>query len=167
MVSGYLPRHASIQIPAEQIRCRLLWIDNKKPPPFLMEVSVFAIPTFLGRPTYCPAVRKCPVDTCRQKKAPTFQSRLLVFALPIFPGSRPPSIVGVHVLNFCVRDGNRWTHMTINTNYSGYTLKTEHCILFLHYSRHSLSLRFGQAFGLLVSVSYTHYCASTSDLSTT
>ena len=40
-----------------------------------------------------------------------------MFALPIFPGSRPPSIVGVHVLNFCVRDGNRWTHMTINTNY--------------------------------------------------
>ncbi len=28
-----------------------------------------------------------------------------MFALPIFPGSRPPSIVGVHVLNFCVRDG--------------------------------------------------------------
>ena len=39
-----------------------------------------------------------------------------MFALPIFPGSHPPSIVGVHVLNFCVRDGNRWTHMTINTN---------------------------------------------------
>ena len=42
---------------------------------------------------------------------------VLVFALPIFPGSRPPSIVGVHELNFCVRDGNRWTLMTINTNY--------------------------------------------------
>ena len=41
-----------------------------------------------------------------------------MFALPIFPGSRPPSIVGVHELNFCVRDGNRWTLMTINTNYS-------------------------------------------------
>ena len=40
----------------------------------------------------------------------------LVFALPIFPGSHPPSIVGVHVLNFCVRDGNRWTLTTINTN---------------------------------------------------
>ena len=38
-------------------------------------------------------------------------------ALPIFPGSHPPSIVGVHELNFCVRDGNRWTLMTINTNY--------------------------------------------------
>ena len=43
-----------------------------------------------------------------------------VFALPIFPGSRPPSIVGVHELNFCVRDGNRWTLMTINTNSYGW-----------------------------------------------
>ena len=51
-----------------------------------------------------------------------------MFALPIFPGSHPPSIVGVHELNFCVRDGNRWTLMTINTNYSGCTLKTEHCL---------------------------------------
>ena len=42
----------------------------------------------------------------------------VVLALPIFPGSRPPSIVGVHELNFCVRDGNRWTLMTINTNYA-------------------------------------------------
>ena len=39
-----------------------------------------------------------------------------MFALPIFTASRPATIVGVHVLNFCVRDGNRWTHMTINTN---------------------------------------------------
>ena len=39
-------------------------------------------------------------------------------ALPIFPGSHPPSIVGAHELNFCVRDGNRWTLMTINTNYA-------------------------------------------------
>ena len=48
-----------------------------------------------------------------------------VFALPIFPGSHPPSIVGVHVLNFCVRDGNRWTHMTINTNYIYPSLSAE------------------------------------------
>ena len=39
-----------------------------------------------------------------------------VFALPIFPGSRPPSIVGADELNFCVRDGNRWTLIAINTN---------------------------------------------------
>ena len=39
-----------------------------------------------------------------------------MFALPIFPGSRPPSIVGADELNFCVRDGNRWTLIAINTN---------------------------------------------------
>ena len=41
-----------------------------------------------------------------------------MFALPIFPGSRPPSIVGANELNFCVRNGNRWTLIAINTNYS-------------------------------------------------
>ena len=40
-----------------------------------------------------------------------------MFALPIFTASHPATIVGVCVLNFCVRDGNRWTHMTINTDY--------------------------------------------------
>ena len=39
-----------------------------------------------------------------------------MFALPIFTASRPATIVGVHELNFCVRNGNRWTLMTINTN---------------------------------------------------
>ena len=39
-----------------------------------------------------------------------------MLALPIFPCSRPQSIVGADVLNFCVRDGNRWTHIAINTN---------------------------------------------------
>ena len=43
--------------------------------------------------------------------------RLNMFALPIFTASHPATIVGVRVLNFCVRDGNRWTHTTINTNY--------------------------------------------------
>ena len=40
-----------------------------------------------------------------------------MLALPIFPASHPASIVGECELNFCVRDGNRWTLMTINTNY--------------------------------------------------
>ena len=39
-----------------------------------------------------------------------------MLALPIFPASHPASIVGEGVLNFCVRDGNRWTHTPINTN---------------------------------------------------
>ena len=59
-----------------------------------------------------------------------------MLALPIFPASHPASIVGADELNFCVRDGNRWTLIAINTNYSKtnrfvlvqerYTLKTEH-----------------------------------------
>ena len=45
-----------------------------------------------------------------------------MLALPIFPASRPASIVGADELNFCVRDGNRWTLIAINTNYSGWGL---------------------------------------------
>ena len=51
------------------------------------------------------------------EKEPSRSLVLSVFALPIFTASHPATIVGVHVLNFCVRDGNRWTHMTINTNF--------------------------------------------------
>ena len=39
-----------------------------------------------------------------------------MLALSIFPGSHPPSIVDELELNFCVRDGNRWTLKPINTN---------------------------------------------------
>ncbi len=45
-----------------------------------------------------------------------------VLALPIFPASHPASIVGANELNFCVRDGNRWTLIAINTNYFGWVL---------------------------------------------
>ena len=63
-------------------------------------------------------------ETCRwqvsggaiHKKALTFRSELML-ALPIFPASHPASIVGADELNFCVRDGNRWTLIAINTNY--------------------------------------------------
>ena len=82
-----------------------------------------------------------------------------MLALPIFPASHPASIVGEGVLNFCVRDGNRWTHTPINTNFSGYTLKTEHghFISASYFCNkdlvNTLSLLLDQAFGLLVSVS--------------
>ena len=74
---------------------------------------------FAARAIYRPAVCECPVDTHRQKKAPTFLSGLLVFALPIFTASHPATIVGANELNFCVRDGNRWTLIAINTNSYG------------------------------------------------
>ena len=37
---------------------------------------------------------------------------------PIFPGRHQPSIFGTNELNFRVRDGNGWTLVVINTNYS-------------------------------------------------
>ena len=40
-----------------------------------------------------------------------------MLALPIFTASRPATIVGADELNFCVRDGNRWTLAAINTNF--------------------------------------------------
>ena len=39
-----------------------------------------------------------------------------MLALPIFTPSHPGTIVGTHELNFCVRNGNRWTLAVINTN---------------------------------------------------
>ena len=47
---------------------------------------------------------------------------IFVLALPIFPASHPASIVGADELNFCVRDGNRWTLTAINTNSFGWVL---------------------------------------------
>ena len=52
----------------------------------------------------------------KAEKSPDLSVEALVLALPIFTASHPATIVGVQVLNFCVRDGNRWTHLTINTN---------------------------------------------------
>ena len=85
---------------------------------------MLALSIFLSRPTYCPAEETLRwsvsgrIRICAKKNQTEVWFFLFVLALPIFPGSRPPSIVGVHELNFCVRDGNRWTLMTINTNYA-------------------------------------------------
>ena len=56
-----------------------------------------------------------PVLIC--KKEPPHFCGGFVFALPIFTASRPATIVGAYELNFCVRDGNRWTLIAINTNF--------------------------------------------------
>ena len=34
---------------------------------------------------------------------------------PNFPGGHPPSIIGAKELNYCVRDGNRWSLLAIVT----------------------------------------------------
>ena len=45
------------------------------------------------------------------------QTSHFMLALPILPVRLQTSIVGRIELNFCVRDGNRWTLDLINTNY--------------------------------------------------
>ena len=57
------------------------------------------------------------IDIEPKGKSQTYVWLYFMLALPIFPGSHPPSIVGANELNFCVRDGNRWTLAAINTNY--------------------------------------------------
>ena len=49
-----------------------------------------------------------------------------MLALSIFTCSHPHTIVDGTELNFCVRDGNRWTLRPINTNFQDCILKTEH-----------------------------------------
>ena len=48
-----------------------------------------------------------------------------MLALPIFPASHPASIFGGNELNFCVRDGNRWTLAPISTNYISYSIRAQ------------------------------------------
>ena len=90
---------------------------------------MLALPIFMARASYRHAVvsvRWTLTGICCQpiiyRKKLQLKSWSFVFALPIFTASHPATIVGVHVLNFCVRNGNRWTHMTINTNLCGWLL---------------------------------------------
>ena len=54
----------------------------------------------------------------KQKSTRCCGHPLLCWHLPIFPARRHASIVGTTELNFCVRNGNRWTLCVNNTNYS-------------------------------------------------
>ena len=69
------------------------------------------------------------VSTEKRARKNSIQSdeAFLMLALPIFPGSHPPSIVGACELNFCVRDGNRWTLTAINTNSYGWLFTIVYC----------------------------------------
>ena len=77
---------------------------------------------WLGQRSIC----RCEAKACRRhalgKKTPPFLVEFIVFALPIFAASHPATIVGANELNFCVRDGNRWTLIAINTNSYGWVL---------------------------------------------
>ena len=57
---------------------------------------MFALPIFTAKASYRPAVRKCPVDTCRQltntyeyKKEPDFRLTLSCVCVTYFHGQSP------------------------------------------------------------------------------
>ena len=85
---------------------------------FASRISVLALPIFLCRQSIVPPAAGPDVlcRICMRKATCRWQVAFQVLALPIFPCSRPQSIVGEGELNFCVRDGNRWTLTPINTN---------------------------------------------------
>ena len=58
-----------------------------------------------------------PIPSHKKIRLAKKQVGFFMLALPIFPCSHPQSIVGEGELNFCVRDGNRWTLTPINTNF--------------------------------------------------
>ena len=56
----------------------------------------------------------------RNLQQPRRKTWLLLFQcrhLSIFPGRHQPSIFDVYELNYCVRNGNRWNLIAINTDY--------------------------------------------------
>ena len=53
----------------------------------------------------------------KEYKIGRFSYTLWSWRFPIFPGRCQPSIFGTNELNFCVRDGNRWTLIVNDTNY--------------------------------------------------
>ncbi len=130
------------------------------------------LPGFLRRPSGMSFL--CRGSSLFPGKTKALRNRSALYIcwhLPIFPGRRQPSIVGTTELNFCVRNGNRWTLCVIDTNFfSGRMTLTLGRMPIENRIRERDSNSFFenlvvQAFGLLVSVSSTHCCASTSDLS--
>ena len=107
----------SVAVGAHYI-CALAWWR------FVEALQVSQLPTggYVIRPYRCGAVpqpRQILIHYYffpHKKTDLRLQVGFFVLALPIFPCSRPQSIVGEGELNFCVRDGNRWTLTPINTN---------------------------------------------------
>ena len=91
------------------------------------------------------------------------------------PTRKPCSTIGAGGLNFRVRDGTGWDPSALATNklvkdeVCGHVVVRflqSFCALFFKLKDISTERRRGKSIDTLVWVSYTHYCASTSHLST-
>ena len=70
--------------------------------------------------------QNCPKTN--ERLEPCLTSVVSCWRIPIFPGRLQPSIFGTTELNFCVRNGNRWTLCVNLTNYPS-MLSTDYCII--------------------------------------
>ena len=68
------------------------------------------------------------IPKTNERLEPCLTSVVSCWRIPIFPGRLQPSIVGTTELNFCVRNGNRWTLCVNLTNYPS-MLSTDYCII--------------------------------------
>ena len=59
------------------------------------------------------------IPKTNERLEPCLTSVVSCWRIPIFPGRLQPSIVGTTELNFCVRNGNRWT-LCVNLTNSGF-----------------------------------------------
>ena len=68
------------------------------------------------------------IPKTNERLEPCLTSVVSCWRIPIFPGRLQPSIFGTTELNFCVRNGNRWTLCVNLTNYPS-MLSTDYCII--------------------------------------
>ena len=120
--------------------------------PFLKIFSSFFIRTFPAGKKSVPAVRspqglprpqkvRPPIglpQTGEQKNSRPVGRLLQCWRKPIFPGRHQPSIFGTSELNFRVRNGNGWTLVVINTNYSFFVVSSATSIYY-HRERQNAS----------------------------
>ena len=67
------------------------------------------------------------IPKTNERLEPCLTSVVSCWRIPIFPGRLQPSIVGTTELNFCVRNGNRWTLCVNLTNFLLYLSLTTAC----------------------------------------
>ena len=72
-----------------------------------------------------------------QKKTHIFMCVFINRQFPILPGRLQPSTFGLYVLNYCVRNGNRWNHVG---NITGFVER----LLFQNYTEESCFEHFSQ-----------------------
>ena len=115
------------------VRCSTDWAMEEYCPPQLSRLPAWAMEEYSVQDYIGILAAACvsePFCSENEREVRTLRLTSVVscWRIPIFPGRRQPSIVGTTELNFCVRNGNRWTLCVNLTNYPS-MLYTDYCII--------------------------------------